>query len=88
MRLWIVYCAQKDAQLRSQDDRFYLNFDNCIREIEKGNYVVILSPNRKHKDQKSFLIMICDYPIVVPFNKRDTTIQLITFFPDRRYKNG
>lgn len=88
MKLRIVYCAEKDEQLKKREDRFGLSFDRCISEIQKGNYLIILSPNSQHRDQKSFLILFNDYPVVIPFRKRGEVLQLITFFPDRRFKNG
>jgi hypothetical protein len=88
MKLWIVYCALKDVQLKKRKDRFDLDFEKCISEIANGNYLVILSPSSQYANQKSFLIMYDGYPVVVPFHKRLQVVQLITFFPDRRYKNG
>lgn len=85
--MWIVYCAQKDAQLRDRDDRFFLNFDWCISEIFKSRFRVVATPAVAHRNQKCFLLFYHGYPILVPYRKRAETIQLITFFPDRRFKH-
>lgn len=85
--MWIVYCAEKNQLLKDKADRLSVSFEDCIIEISNGDFLVIESPNKEHDGQKSFLIDINGYPIVVPFNIRGKVIQLITLFPDRRYKN-
>jgi hypothetical protein len=88
MNVWIMYCEEKNQQLKNESNRFSLNFDDVIRELENGDFLVIASPGKKYETQKSFLIEINEYPIIIPFNMRKNTIQLITMFPDRRYKNA
>ncbi len=82
---WIIYCEQKNNMLSKKDDRLIM-FADCIEKIESGLFLIIENPSKNHKSQNCFLIYINDYPIVVPFNERESTIQLITLFPDRRYK--
>lgn len=88
LRVWIVYCVEKNYQLQKEKGRFSLDFDDAIEEIENEDFLVIDSPSKEHLDQKSFLIEINEYPVIVPFNIRGNIIQLITMFPDRRYKNA
>ena len=88
MKVWIVYCAEKNKKLVNLKERFSLSFNDAIKEIENGDFLVIDSPNSDFHGQKSFLIEINEYPMIVPFNMRGKVIQLITMFPDRRYKNA
>ncbi len=88
MKAWIVYCVKKNQQLRKRRGRFSLDFDDVIDELKNGDFIVIDGPNKDYKEQKSFLIELQGYPIIVPFNIRGNVIQLITMFPDRRYKNA
>ena len=85
--MWIVYCAEKNEILKNRADRLSVNFEDCIAEIINGDFLVIDSPGKDQAGQKSFLIEINSYPIIVPFNIRGNIIQLVTFFPDRRYKD-
>lgn len=87
MGRWIVYCESKNRQLINERGRLSLNFNDAIEEIESGEFLLIDSPGRKYESQKSFLLEIDKYPVVVPFNIKKSIIQLITMFPDRRYKN-
>ena len=47
--------------------------------------VVIPAPNESRK-QSAFLVVVDDYPFVVPFEVRKDKYRLITAWPDRRYK--
>ncbi len=85
--MWIVYCAEKNEILKNRADRLSVNFEDCIAEIINGDFLVIDSPGKDQAGQKSFLIEINSYPIIVPFNIRGNIIQLVTLFPDRRYKD-
>jgi hypothetical protein len=85
--VWIVYCAEKNEILKNRADRLSVNFEDCIAEIINGDFLVIDSPGKDQAGQKSFLIEINSYPIIVPFNIRGNIIQLVTLFPDRRYKD-
>lgn len=84
--LWIVYCSEKATKLSRIETRFNISFLSVIREIKKGDFLVINSPSNKYLGQKCFLVLIEDYPIIVPFEIRNQVLQLITLFPDRRYK--
>lgn len=85
--MWIVYYAEKNEILKNRADRLSVNFEDCIAEIINGDFLVIDSPGKDQAGQKSFLIEINSYPIIVPFNIRGNIIQLVTLFPDRRYKD-
>ena len=85
--VWIVFCAEKNETLKSKADRLSVSFDDCITEITNGDFLVIDSPGKDQAGQKSFLLEISNYPIIVPFNIRGNVIQLVTLFPDRRYKD-
>jgi hypothetical protein len=85
--VWIVYYAEKNEILKNRADRLSVNFEDCIAEIINGDFLVIDSPGKDQAGQKSFLIEINSYPIIVPFNIRGNIIQLVTLFPDRRYKD-
>lgn len=85
--VWIVFCAEKNETLKNKADRLSVSFDDCITEITNEDFLVIDSPSKEQAGQKSFLIEINNYPIIVPFNIRGNIIQLITLFPDRRYKD-
>lgn len=88
MKEWIVYCEQKNRKLTNLNGRFSLCFGDAITQIENGDFLVIESPNSDYRGQKSFYLEINEYPIIVPFNIRGKVIQLVTMFPDRRYKNA
>jgi hypothetical protein len=81
----IVYCEEKNKALLQTLGRKTC-FDEIIDEIESENFLIIKNTSTHHVEQKCFLVDINDYPIVAPFNIRADVIQLITFFPDRRYK--
>jgi hypothetical protein len=85
--VWIVFCAEKNEMLKNKAGRLSVSLDDCITEISNGDFLVIDSPSKEQEGQKSFLLEINDYPIIVPFNIRGSVIQLVTLFPDRRYKN-
>lgn len=87
MKLWIVYCALKNEKIKRQKERLNIDFDLAIKEIESQDFLKVSSPGRSHRGEEAFIIVIYDYPIVVPFNTRGQVIQLITMFPDRRFKN-
>lgn len=83
--MWIVYCEEKNIKLNNSLGR-KASFDKIINEISQGNFILINNTSKKYPEQICFLIEINRYPIVCPFNYRNEVIQLITFFPDRRYK--
>jgi hypothetical protein len=85
--VWIVFCAEKNETLKNKTDRLSVSFEDCITEISNGDFLVIDSPSKDQAGQKSFLLEINNYPIIVPFNIRGNIIQLVTLFPDRRYKD-
>ena len=84
--MWFFYCVAKNKRLKSTKGRFVYGFEEAIVEIQEGNFLVIVGPSIKHQGQRSFLIELGDYPFLVPFNRRGDYFQLITLFPDRRYK--
>lgn len=84
---WIAYCEKKNQELIAKSHRL-TSFAEIIEELNMGNFVVIKNSSKNHRDQECFLVEIHDYPILVPFNTRNEIIQLITFFPSRRLKNG
>ena len=82
----IVYCAKKECELRKTKGRI-ATFDDVIKEIEAGDFYVAYKANDPHKNQPRFIVIVDDYPIVVPYNENAETIRLITLFPDRRYRD-
>lgn len=85
--MWVVYYERKNKLLQSTPKRI-ATFDECIYEIGYGNFLIIHNHSKKHADQKCFFVSVNDYPIILPFRERGEVIQLITLFPDRRYKDG
>lgn len=83
----LVYCYHKSIKLSLRFERL-TNFEEIIDEISEENFIVIENRSRNHPKQMCFLVLIKDYPVVVPFNKTKKTIRLITYFPDRRFKHG
>ena len=83
--MWIVYCEEKNRKLKSDKTR-KTSFDEIIQEIMEENFIIVNNTSKYHKEQKCFVVEINRYPIVCPFNYRNEVVQLITFFPDRRYK--
>lgn len=82
------YCVEKNNEILNKADRKGVSFDDAIEEILEGNYLVVNNKSKKHIGQACFLIELDNYPFVIPFNINGRTFQLITMFPDRRYKNG
>ncbi len=62
-----------------------ISFESIVEAINL-DFVVIDTPNKK-RAQKAILVLINDYPIIVPFEIRGEKYRLITAWPDRRYKN-
>lgn len=87
MKLWIVYCFNKEQQLIALKNRTGISFTDTIGKIESFNYIIVESKSTDHVNQQSFIIKLKGYPFVVPFNIRGSVIQLITVFSDRRFKN-
>ena len=83
---WIVYCEKKNKELLARIDRSS-SFEDCIEKIQSELFVIIENPSKNHQGQNCFLVLINDYPHIAPFNEWKETIQLITLFPSRRYKD-
>ncbi|PIK14722.1 hypothetical protein [Halobacteriovorax sp. JY17] len=84
-RVWIVYCEEKNRLLKSKKER-RASFKNVIEQVEAGDFLVVANTSKNHPNQECFLVLIEDYPFIAPFCQRADVIQLITLFPDRRFK--
>jgi uncharacterized DUF497 family protein len=64
--------------------RHGFSFEEVISSI-KNESIIIKTPN-EDRDQKAFLTIVDNYPVVVPFEMRSGVYRLITAWPDRRFK--
>jgi hypothetical protein len=59
-------------------------FEEAVEAIKKG--VLKDDENPIHPGQRIFVVMIKNYPHVVPYETRGDLLWLITVYPARRYK--
>lgn len=85
MKKWIIYCEAKNQLLKSNVGRI-ATFDDVIVKLEEGQFLVLNKDTSKYGNQSRFIVRVNNYPIEVPFNERNKTIQLITLFPNRKFK--
>ena len=64
-----------------------ISFEKVLLAIENEQIIDIIdNPSSNHKDQKCYVLEICDYVYLVPFVKKDNEIFLKTIFPSRKHK--
>jgi len=85
VKKWIIYCEEKNQLLKSNVGRI-ATFDDVIVKLEEGQFLVLNKDTSKYGNQSRFIVRVNNYPIEVPFNERNETIQLITLFPNRKFK--
>lgn len=72
--------------LKLQNERG-LSFEDVLDSIENDKfYGVFSNPSGNFKNQKVLLVVINNYPCIVPFVETETEIFLKTIIPDRRFK--
>jgi hypothetical protein len=64
-----------------------LCFEEVVMAIANGDLIdIVENASSAHSDQRCFVVLLDDYPHVVPFVESRDQIFLKTIFPSRRYK--
>ncbi len=79
----IDWDESKNLQLKLERG---VGFEDVVIAINEGRILDILEhPNKeKYEGQRLLIVEIGEYAYVVPFEKREGVIRLITIFPSRK----
>ncbi len=82
--LWFEWSAEKNDWLQRERK---VSFEQVVDAIQNGRLIeVVENTSRQHKGQRCFIVLIHDYPHVVPFVERGEMIFLKTVYPSSRHK--
>jgi uncharacterized DUF497 family protein len=61
-----------------------IGFENVVEAVLNDKILDDIENESRKDKQRMLIVEICDYVYVVPYEKRNKTIRLITIFPSRK----